>query len=338
MLALASSAWGQPAIVEARRQYTACNEQGEGLVDLAPCRKAFVAINRAMRSAPASLELSVMYGSVESMLERLGYAADSERRFRAAIRARPDWPEPYYQLLKNPSVTPAEQIGLMRQLIRRNPKAEDAYGELITRLSIADDAANNAPEIIRMCAAYRTVVPFDKPSNLETELFAARSLHGLGRVEDAAAILRPIVEHGLISESPISACAELLSENPEVFQAVPEFYARFQRLRLFCTVRDHESAATKLIAAGKLREAAAEFELQIQANPSYPFAFPKLSELYLRMDRRADAVRVLQEFLRRDESRRAKCATLREFGDLERYRVPDDSTVDFALAECKDVK
>ena len=99
-------------------------------------------------------------------------------------------------------------------------------------------------------------------------------------------------------------------------------------------MREHETESAKLLAAGKANEAAQELELQIQVNPSYPWAFPELCELYWKLERKEDAVRVLHKFLGGAWTRQAKCEVMRRFGDLGRYRVPGDIVIDQYQSDC----
>ena len=318
-----ASGWGQatrsPAVKKAQNLYSdGCIMLPEAEPDPAACRKAFDYIRRVMRAEPRSLELSVMYASLETRYHLPDAEADAGKRLRAAIRARPAWDEPYLAIVELEGVAEEEKRDLLRQLIRRNPTSDRAIDRLITLLSaLPESAGSNAAEIVRLFSLYRAVKGLeDSGFNYELERFAVARLLESGHAAEAAAILEPLVEFGLQSSHPVSTCVDLLTENPEDYRTQAEFYAKFENARKYCTDRDHEIAGTRLRLAGKLNEAAAELEQQIRANPYFLDTFPSLVEVYLALDRKDDAVRVFRGFMSSDATPTAKCGMLSAFASL----------------------
>jgi tetratricopeptide (TPR) repeat protein len=349
-----ATSWAQPAPSRAARQSQeifdrGCRGDEDHPLNVANCSKAFNYIQQALRTEPSSPQLNFLYASAELLLEAWKKVthdppvpdrqADAVKRLRDIIRAQPVWAEPYFELLQSGTLSGAEGNSLLRQLLTANPKVTQAYLELIGRLSAeAADAGINAAEIVRLCVQYRKLVSFDESFDTEIERFAIDGLLEAGRTKEAAQILEPIIEYSLNSDNPVSACAELLNERPSDFRSVPDVHSKLQRLRSFCTGREHEAEAFKLMSAGKLSEAAQELELQITANPGYPWAFPQLAEMYVKLGRKEDAVRILHRFLSGGWTRQARCETLNRFGDLARYRVAGDPAVDQFQTDCRGVK
>lgn len=344
VVASAASVWAQPGRSAREKRasllYGACTTFPEGEPDEVGCRKAFDYVRQAARAEPRSLELSVIFASLELRYGLPNAEADAEKRLRAAIRARPDWEAPYLAIIGLASTSPLERRSLLHEIIRRDPKANQAIYELIMLLSVEPEIPpEDAAEIVSLFSQYHALMGLENsPFEFEMERFSVGSLMEAGRVKEAAAVLNPIVELGLQGDSPSWVCITLVNEHLDDYSSVPDFHARLLQLRRYCTERDHEDASLKHKVAGRLREASEELELQIRTNPYYLHAYPDLSTLYLQLERKDDAVRVLQKFWSGDWTKQAKCGLLSEFGDLSRYPLSAEFQPERIAAECKKAK